>query len=139
MRPRDRLIAFFSGRYGVDNLYYALMAVFLIAWIARLFCRSLAAALILAAVEFAAAVWMLFRLFSRNIYARRKENEKFMSFFRGIKNFFVLTKNRIWDIKGYRYRKCPKCKAMLRLPRRKGKHTVVCPRCKDRFDVKIGW
>jgi hypothetical protein len=31
---------------------------------------------------------------------------------------------------------CPHCKANLRLPRKKGKHSVVCPRCKERFEVK---
>ena len=80
---------------------------------------------------------MFFRCFSKNIYARRRENEFFKNIFKKIKNFFVLQKNRIRDIKGYRYRKCPHCKAMLRLPKRRGRHTVICPRCKKRFEVKI--
>lgn len=35
------------------------------------------------------------------------------------------------------FRICPECMANLRLPKKKGKHTVVCPRCKHRFEVKI--
>ena len=35
------------------------------------------------------------------------------------------------------FRICPECMVNLRLPKKKGKHTVVCPRCKHRFEVKI--
>lgn len=74
-------------------------------------------------------VTMLCRMFSRNIAKRRRENEKFCGFFK-------LWKNKIRDRKTHVYRKCPSCKAVLRLPKAKGKHTVVCPRCKNRFEVR---
>ena len=35
------------------------------------------------------------------------------------------------------YKKCPHCRAQLRLPRKKGEHDVCCPRCKVTFSVKI--
>lgn len=139
MRFQDRLRAFFAGRYGVDGLYYGLLCVFVIAWLARLFTNNIPLMIILWLVQAAALIFMIFRCFSRNIWARRKENEKFMKFFRSVKSFFILQKNKLRDIRGYRYRKCPHCKAMLRLPRRKGTHSVVCPRCKKRFDIKIIW
>lgn len=137
MRFTDRLRSFLWGRYGIDGLYYGLLVMFFVLWIARLFCRNIIAAIVLGILQTAVVVWMFYRSFSRNITARRRENEVFMGFFRRIKGFFVLTKNRIRDIKGFRYRKCPHCKAMLRLPRRKGQHSVVCPRCHERFEVKI--
>ena len=34
------------------------------------------------------------------------------------------------------YKKCPKCKQKIRLPLKKGEHTVKCPKCGNRFDVK---
>ena len=34
------------------------------------------------------------------------------------------------------YKKCPKCKQKLRLPLKKGIHTVKCPNCKEKFEVK---
>lgn len=137
MKFTDRLRSFLWGRYGIDSLYYGLLVSFLIIWIARLFSRNIIAAVILGVLQTAVFVFMFYRCFSRNIAARRRENEIFTGFFRKIKNFFILTKNRIRDIKGFRYRKCPHCKAMLRLPRRKGQHSVVCPRCHERFEVKI--
>lgn len=72
---------------------------------------------------------LISRMFSRNIAKRRAENEKFCGFFK-------LRRNMFRDRKTHVYRKCPKCRAVLRLPRAKGKHTVVCPRCKERFKVK---
>ena len=33
------------------------------------------------------------------------------------------------------YKKCPKCKQKIRLPLKKGKHTVKCPNCGNSFDV----
>ena len=35
------------------------------------------------------------------------------------------------------YKKCPNCHAVLRLPRRKGKHTTVCPNCSKEFKVRV--
>ena len=31
---------------------------------------------------------------------------------------------------------CPKCKQKIRLPLKKGTHTVKCPNCNNRFEVK---
>lgn len=137
MRFRDKLARFFYGRYGADQLYYGLFALYFILWGVLLFVDNFIARIVLSLLQTAVLVFMIYRVLSRNIYKRRRENEAFMKVFRSVKNFFVLTKNRIRDIKGYRYRKCPHCKAMLRLPKRKGEHPVVCPRCKQRFTAKV--
>ena len=34
------------------------------------------------------------------------------------------------------YKKCPNCKQKIRLPLKKGKHTVKCPNCSYKFEVK---
>lgn len=137
MRFRDRLARFFYGRYGIDSLYYALFISYFVLWFALLFVGYYPARLLLYAVQAAVLFFMFFRMLSKNHYRRRRENEAFLKIWRPVKNFFVLTKNRIRDIKGYRYRKCPHCKATLRLPKRKGEHPVICPRCKKRFTAKV--
>ena len=137
MKFSDKIRGFLYGRYGIDALYYALFVSFLLIWVVRLFVSNIALAIILYIAELLLLGWMLFRVFSRNIYKRRKENEIFLGFFRKIKSFFVLQKDRIRDIKKIRYRKCPHCKAMLRLPPKKGKHSVKCPRCGKSFDVRV--
>ena len=121
------------GRYGTDTLSTVLLYVYfafvLICTVVSIFVRSLWFSLFYYVVATALVVWMLSRMFSRNIAARKRENDKFCGFFK-------LRKNKFRDRKTHVYRKCPSCKAVLRLPKAKGKHFVVCPRCKNRFEVK---
>ncbi len=136
---KNKLYRFMYGRYGTDTLNKVLLGVYIavvltysigamfipadavrVGTIARL-CYLLLTSLLI--------VWIFTRMFSRNIAKRRRENEKFCGFFK-------LWRNRIRDRKTHVYRKCPKCGAVLRLPRAKGKHNVVCPRCRERFQVK---
>lgn len=137
MNFREKLARFFYGRYGIDELYYFLFILYFIIWFALVFIGFWPLRLALYALQAACIVWMFFRVLSRNVYARRKENAVFLKVWNPVKNFFILQKNRIRDAKSYRYRKCPHCKAVLRLPKRKGEHPVVCPRCKKRFNVKV--
>lgn len=137
MRFRDKLARFFYGRYGIDGLYYALFVTYFIIWAVLLFIDFLPLRIGLSALQTAVIVWMFYRVLSKNIWARRRENEVFMKVFRAVKNFFILQKNRIRDFKSYRYVKCTHCKAVLRLPKRKGEHPVICPRCKKRFTAKV--
>ena len=137
MQFREKLARFFYGRYGIDQLYYALFVLYFILWGVQLFVPLLPVRIGIYVLQAALLFWMTFRMLSKNVYKRRRENEAFMKIFRPVKNLFVLTKNRIRDVKGFRYRKCPHCKATLRLPKRKGEHSVICPRCKKRFTVKI--
>ena len=121
------------GTYGTDTLNKVLLWVYLgwiiVCAIIELFIDSPWFTLFYWIVTMALVWWMLFRNFSKNVAARRKENERFCGFFK-------LRKNKFKDRKTHVYRKCPKCKAVLRLPKAKGKHAVVCPRCKERFTVK---
>ncbi|MBQ8474987.1 MAG: hypothetical protein IJ499_04935 [Clostridia bacterium] len=137
MKFRDKLARFMWGRYGIDGLYYGLFVTYLILWAVQYvfysyrWLKGIASLLGLAVL-----VFMVFRVFSKNIPRRRKENEVFMRFWVKLKNFFVLQKNKIRDFKSFTYKKCPHCKAVLRLPRKKGTHSVVCPKCRERFSVK---
>ena len=121
------------GRYGTDTLSTVLLYVYfafvLICTVVSIFVRSIWFSLFYYVVATALVVWMLSRMFSRNIAARKRENDKFCGFFK-------LRKNKFRDRKTHVYRKCPSCKAVLKLPKAKGKHFVVCPRCKNRFEVK---
>ena len=79
----------------------------------------------------------VFRCFSRNIYKRQAENAKYLKVTTKIRQFFKRQKNRIKYRKTKVYKKCPSCKNILCLPRKKGRHTVKCPSCSHRFDIKI--
>ena len=130
---RERVASFMVGRYGVDRLYYFLLAVCFILIVINLFIDSL----VISLVESALFVYTFYRVLSRNVYKRQQENEKFIKIGEYFKKRFNLQKCKVRDRKTHVYKKCPSCKNNLRLPKQKGKHSVVCPCCKHRFDVKI--
>lgn len=134
-RLKYRLMQFMYGRYGIDKLYFFLLAVYLLLAVLNLFLRSPLVSVLGTGV----IVFMFFRVFSRNIYRRRAENEKFLRMWNRIKKHIKLTTRRIREIRTHRYRRCPSCSVMLRLPRRSGRHMVKCPRCGNRFRLNIRW
>lgn len=133
MKFRERLYRFWKGRNGSDTLYRVTVWVILILTVANLFLHSP----ILLGIEAALLIWSTFRCFSKNLPARQRENRAFLRFFGRIRNWFVLQKNRIRDRKTHIYRKCPACRKILRLPKIKGAHTVCCPCCGKKFQLKV--
>ena len=133
MRLREKLAQFVSGRYGGDRLNSFLLAVVAILIVVNMFVGSW----IIYVCYLTLWIWSLFRMLSRNIYKRKAENEKFLRFWKPVGNKFKLMKNKHRDRKTHVYKKCPKCKTVLRLPKKKGTHTVRCPKCSERFEVKI--
>ena len=130
---KERIANFMIGRYGVDRLYYFLLAVCSILIVINVFVSSL----VLSILELALFAYSIFRVMSKNIYKRQQENEKFIKIADKPKKFINLQKCKKRDKDTHVYRKCPSCKNNLRLPKQKGEHTVVCPCCKHRFSVKI--
>lgn len=132
---RNRLQQFFYGRNGPDTISTVLTWVALPFALAGVFAGGVAG-IILFGVYALMIGYALFRMFSRNVYARQRENQAFLAFFRKIRSFFKLQKQK-WTDRDHAYRKCPSCKSQLRLPKKKGKHTVRCPKCRTEFDVRI--
>lgn len=128
----DRFNRFMYGRYGADPLFYALILLYVVFTVLA----SIFGPLFLL-LAYAAFIWAVYRYFSTNIYKRREENRKFLGIWQKIKNYFAYLGDRFRDRKTCRYRKCKHCRAALRLPIKKGKHSVKCPRCGKSFDVHI--
>ena len=130
---KNKLYRFMYGRYGYDTLSKTLLWVYagvLLAYmVISLFVESPLFYVIYLISTMSLIIYIFYRTMSRNISKRRAENEKFC-------NFFKLRRNKFRDRKTHVYRKCPNCRAVLRLPKAKGKHTVSCPRCKNKFNVK---
>ena len=125
------------GMYGVDHLSWTLLFAYIAVSFVSGFIPNVWVRLALRLLGLSFVAYMVFRLLSRNLYSRRKENAAFKKGFDKIKAFFKLQRDRIRNIKKYRYRKCPHCKAVLQLPlpKKKGKNSVVCPKCRERFSV----
>lgn len=132
MNFRYRLMQFMSGRYGTDNFTYILLIIAAVLSFVNIIVRSALLQLLVYFILF----YALFRVLSRNIEARRKESLYVMekcTFFKKKIDFYKQRKNDQCHV----YKKCPVCKAVLRLPRRVGEHTTVCPRCGKEFKVKV--
>ena len=129
---RYRLMQFLSGRYGTDSLFYAIFAVCVCLAIINIFLQSI----ILQLLIYAVMVYGFYRAFSRNISARAAENRKFNEFINRFKNQSDIRKQRKAD-SFHIYKKCRRCGAVLRLPRRVGKHKTVCPKCGNEFSVHV--
>ena len=132
-RFRDAMARFMMGRYGMDALNRILFAASMVLYLINLLVRSVPLVLL----ELIMIWWMVFRFLSRNTYKRSAENRKFMGFWGSLKRWFLLQKNKFKYRKTHVYRKCPSCKTVLRLPRKKGEHEVKCPSCSSRFHVKV--
>ncbi|WP_238906997.1 hypothetical protein [Clostridium sp. YIM B02506] len=130
---KNKLIRFMYGRYGSDQLYIASIALSFILVIAYFFIPSP----IIRGLSWVVLILTFYRTFSKNIYKRQRENQMFLKFWNPIKSKFSLTFRRLKDIKTHRYRTCPHCEKVLRLPRKTGNHTVNCPACRKDFKVKI--
>ena len=140
MRFRDKLIRFFSGRYGIDELSRFLFLVYLIAAITLSIVEFFCTSPVLFAVHgllTVLAVYVIFRTLSRSIYRRQAENRKFLALRERLIGWFRLQKSKHRDRKTHVYRKCPYCKSVLRLKKVKGEHRAACPRCAKSFDVVI--
>ena len=132
MNFRYRLMQFMSGRYGVDNLFYVLFGGAMVLSVINIFARSV----ILQFIVYAIIIFAFFRFLSRNISARARENQYVNGFINKIIAARNVRRQRRADFT-HIYKKCPYCHAILRLPRKKGKHTTVCPKCSKSFKVRV--
>ena len=133
MNFRYRLAQFMSGRYGTDNFFSGLLFIAAILAFLNLFLRLSAIQILV----YGLIIYAFFRVLSRNFEARRKENNFYLRKTEKLRQKIDIYKQRSAD-KSHVYKKCPKCKAVLRLPRREGKHKTVCPRCSKEFVVRVG-
>ncbi len=133
----DKIRSFMYGRYGIDKLGKFSLVVYFIIAVANIFLRNLIAKNILFTIQWAMLILIFFRMFSRNISARQNENRVFEKFSFRVEPKFKLLTERVKNIGSKRYRTCPNCKAVSRLPIKRGKHYVKCPKCRIDFKVFI--
>lgn len=75
----NSLARFMYGRNGVDQLGFVTLWAAIILDVVNLFVRNQVAYSILSAVAMVLTVWMVFRMFSKNLSKRRAENAAYMN------------------------------------------------------------
>ncbi len=116
---------FMQGRYGTDKLTLALLCVGVIfSVLSFIFGWFFIFSAIFTLLSYVCLGFAVFRCFSRNTYKRYQENRKFLMFFQRLKD------------REHRYFDCPRCRQQVRVPRGKGKISISCPKCKEKFIKK---
>lgn len=123
-RLADGFRRFMMGRYGNDKLNMTLLVVALVVCFVNLFLPKSPAKLALVLVYYGILGYALFRTFSRNTYKRYQENRKYLQFIERLRD------------REHRYYDCPKCRQQVRVPKGKGKISITCPKCKEKFIKK---
>ena len=119
-RIRYTLQRFMQGRYGTDKLNTALLILGMILCLVG----SFADKMLVYDLAYVPLVYGMFRMFSRNIEARRAENAAFERLLRRLRD------------RSHRYFRCPKCRQTVRVPKGKGKISIRCPKCGENFIKK---
>ena len=118
------LRSFMAGRYGTDKLNMYILGLGMILCLLSIFIPVALVNLILTTLSYALMIWAIFRSFSRNTYKRYEENRKFLRICEQVKD------------REHRYFNCPRCRQRVRVPRGKGKISITCPKCKEKFVKK---
>ena len=127
-----KLQRFMIGRYGTDELNILLSIIGFILVILS-FVPPMRFLYIPA---FILLLFSLFRSYSRNISARQKERRIYLNLKYKISSPFSLTAKKWRDRKTHKYYKCKKCKAIMRVPKGKGKIEITCPKCANKIIKK---
>ena len=129
---------FFIGRNGSDQLNLALLgAALALNLLSRFMFRGLFETL-----SYIAMFFWIFRMISRNLERRQRENATFLQIIRraGAKGPKTAQPRRAKapkDRANFRYLKCPACKQELRVPKGKGKIKITCAKCGQVFYQKV--
>jgi len=132
---KQKFAKFMYGRYGMDELSKFLTYVGLILLVLSVFLGQTVrtVALVLAILTIGATYY---RTFSKSYEKRRAENAKYLNWKNPIREHLRLRRDMWKQRKEFKFFKCPSCKAILRVPKGKGKVRVVCKKCGTAFEKK---
>lgn len=135
---KQKLAKFMYGRYGADQLSRALTYISLALIVISMFIpRSVQAlrSMLIILVLFC-LVFSYYRTFSKKLDKRRAENARYLKLQSSIFEWWKLRRDMWKQRKEYKFFKCPSCKAVLRVPKGKGKIRIVCKKCGAAFEKK---
>ena len=118
---RTALQRFMAGRYGTDKLNMAILCAGLAFTFLSMLIPVNSVKLLFTTIAYIFMFLAIFRALSKNVYKRYEENRKFLLFFQKIKD------------KDHCYYNCPRCRQQIRVPKGKGKISITCPKCREKF------
>ena len=128
---KEKFIRFMQGRYGNDQFNRFLMIVAMVLLILSVFGLDL-----LYFIAIAVMVYAYFRMFSKKIYKRLAENQKYLQYEWKVKAKLQKKKSQLQQSKTHRIYKCPNCKQKIRVPKGRGRIAITCRKCGHEFIKK---
>ena len=117
---RNKLYRFMYGRYGVDEFGKALSSFLIVLCIISIFFRYR----ILNIIIWITLIYSIFRMFSKNIVARRLENDRYIKVTKPYKLQWQYRKT-------HKIFRCKNCGQIIRVPKHRGVLEVTCPKCRN--------
>ena len=130
---------FMAGRYGVDPLGRFLSVGACAVLLLGLLLRGVgegALTRLLGTLALCAVAWCYFRVFSKNISRRAGENQRYLALKTKVLCWLHLQKDCFDQRRDYSFYRCPGCHQMVRVPKRKGRIRITCPKCGFAFEKK---
>ena len=121
MRINTGLRNFMRGRYGSDKLNTALLIIGVITCFLSMLTGTGILSFCLTLLSYFLMGLVIFRMLSRNTYKRYRENCRYLQFLERLKD------------RDHKYFDCPRCRQPVRVPRHKGKISITCPKCREKF------
>ena len=118
---KEKISALFAGRNGLDMWNYIIAAVDVVLIVVSMLTNSY----LPLCIAFLLLIMFLFRALSRNLEKRQKECRFFTDAAAAIVRHTHV------------YKKCPACRKVLRVKRRKGPKDIHCPYCNNDFRIFI--
>lgn len=123
---KEKIRNFFAGRNGVDDLSNVALWGAVIVMIINIFVSVGWLNSVLSVLSWGGLIYGYFRILSKNVAKRRAENWAFVSWKDKIRQ-------RWQQRKTHKFYNCPKCRTTLRVPKGKGKISITCRKCGEKF------
>lgn len=120
------------GRYGTDQLGQFLLIMAIISMVISMLFNTP----IFNTLSILLLVLSYYRMLSKNHSRRYAENMKYLQYFGKVTGFFKAKKRYAVQLKDFHIYKCPSCKQKIRIPRKKGRISITCPKCRTEFIKK---
>lgn len=120
------------GRQGPDDLAVFCVNLAMVIVLVNVFAHVGA----LSFVALALLAYGIFRIQSKNLGARARENEAFLNALGPVRPWVQNPRAAYGELRAYKHVRCSSCKQKVRVPRGKGKLRVTCPKCRTKFEVR---
>ena len=123
------------GRYGSDALNLFLLMAGLVLYLLGVLIPVRVVAVVLRVAGYAAVIFTVYRLWSKNYTRRREENDWFIEHITPLVQGFQRKRAQMRD-KDHVYFHCPSCGQVLRVPKGKNRISITCRNCGNVFQKK---